>query len=509
MTDQTAAGNALPPWKILIADDDRDVHVATHMALRGVGFRGRELTFLDAYSGAETLAVLQENPDIALVFLDVIMETEAAGLAAARQIRESGFDLVRIIIRTGFPGQAPERQVIVDYDIHDYKEKTGLSVQKLFTSVISALRAYDDLVALESHRRGLMCVLESVSWFDFNAVQRYVAGMLSEFSSLARLETERVVMLSRPTLEPTATPVVVASMGNWPGPQEPVLMSDLPLPVADLAGETLAKMQGLSGAGGRTLLVRNFGVDLVVFAAGDNAFAQADEVLLEVFLSKVCQAISNQQTFADMAEVRDAVLFGVALRAERWNTNAGVELKQLARLVSAIARRLRTTLVFPNEIDDAFMSNIANAALLHDLGNDALPAGLLGKGGCFDVAECALMQSHVGAGLEALTYFSAIASHSTLLDLAGKIISCHHERFDGAGYPLGLAGDAIALPARIFAVADAYVAMISSRPHRSAMPSSIACEAIKTGAGSCYDPRIVEAFQAVVDVDPINQWAST
>ena len=158
------------PWKILIADDDLDVHATTKLALRDVVFRNRPLQFIDAYSASEALGCMQEHPDVAVAFLDVVMETDSAGLNVVRKIRESGFGMVRLIIRTGYPGQAPERDVIVNYDIHDYKEKSGLSAQKLFTSLISALRSYEDLVALEKHRRGLMAVLESVSWLDFGDV---------------------------------------------------------------------------------------------------------------------------------------------------------------------------------------------------------------------------------------------------------------------------------------------------------------------------------------------------
>lgn len=507
MNDRSPAGKVLAPWKILIADDDQDVHLATRMALRGLNFRGRGLEFIDAYSGAETLARLQANPDTAIVFLDVIMETEDAGLAAARQIRDCGLSLVRIIIRTGFPGQAPERQVIVDYDIHDYKEKTGLSVQTLFTVVISALRAYADLVALESHRRGLMRVLESVSWFDFHAVQRYIAGMLAEFSDLARLEAERIIMLSRPTAENTAMPRVIASLGDWQDTQEPIGMELLPQETAALIGDSLQRMEALCGAGGRTLVARNHGIDLLVFAAGDRAFAEADTVLLEVFLGKVCQALSNQQAFAEMTSVRDALLYGVALRANRWNTNAAVELQRLSRLVSAIALRLNVTLIFPGQIDPGFLRDIGSAALLHDLGNDTVSPALLGKCGNLDADERRLMQGHVGAGVEALQLFAGDRVNSGMLDLAGSILSGHHEHVDGSGYPSGHQGDAIPLAARLVAVADAFVAMTSPRPHRPALSVAAACAEIKAQADRRYDPRIVEAFMDVIERGDSKQWA--
>ncbi|WP_338845533.1 response regulator [Massilia sp. W12] len=144
-----APGSDLPPWRILIVDDEPDVHLMTGFALDNVSFKGRRLQLLSAYSRRQALEVLRETPDIALVLLDVVMETDDAGLVLARQIREElDNHLVRVVLRTGQPGQAPEQRVIVDYDINDYKAKTELTKQKLFTVVIASLRAYENLVQM-------------------------------------------------------------------------------------------------------------------------------------------------------------------------------------------------------------------------------------------------------------------------------------------------------------------------------------------------------------------------
>lgn len=136
----------LPPWRVLIVDDDVDVHVVTKFALSTTSFAGRRLSFVHAYSAAEALVKLRDIPDIALVLLDVMMETADAGLQLARQVREQLHnDLVRIVLRTGQPGQAVEHSIIVDYDINDFWSKADLTTRKLFTTVIAALRAYATL----------------------------------------------------------------------------------------------------------------------------------------------------------------------------------------------------------------------------------------------------------------------------------------------------------------------------------------------------------------------------
>ncbi len=149
------------PWRILIVDDDVDVHVVTKFALSNTNFQGRRLSFLHAYSGKEAMAILRSTPDIAMVLLDVIMETHDAGLLVARQVRdELGNDLVRIVLRTGQPGQALEHSIIMDYDINDFWCKADLTTRKLFTTVISSLRAYTTMVEAARQRAVLAAALE-------------------------------------------------------------------------------------------------------------------------------------------------------------------------------------------------------------------------------------------------------------------------------------------------------------------------------------------------------------
>ncbi len=151
---------ALAPWKVLIVDDDVDVHVVTKFSLSNACFLGRRLSFLHAYSGEEALTTLRNTPDVALVLLDVIMETSDAGLRVARLIRDTLHnDLVRIVLRTGQPGQALEHSIILDYDINDFWCKTDLTTRKLFTTVISSLRAYAGLEAADRKLRAAQAQL--------------------------------------------------------------------------------------------------------------------------------------------------------------------------------------------------------------------------------------------------------------------------------------------------------------------------------------------------------------
>ena len=150
----TPGVSAPDPWLVLVVDDDRSVHEVTSLALEGFTFEGRSLHVLNAYSGAEARTQIQNHPDLALILLDVVMESTTAGLELVDYVRNQlGNHSVRIVLRTGQPGQVPERRVIVTYDISDFKTKVELTAGKLFTSVVSSLRTYRHIHELAVHQR--------------------------------------------------------------------------------------------------------------------------------------------------------------------------------------------------------------------------------------------------------------------------------------------------------------------------------------------------------------------
>ncbi|MBY6263034.1 response regulator [Azospirillum sp. 412522] len=145
------AGPAAAPWTVLVVDDESDIHSMTGLLLADVTFQRRRLDLVSCFSAADARHLLEHRRDIAVVLLDVVMEEDDSGLKLVRWIRdELGNRDVRIILRTGQPGQAPQRDVIVDYDINDYKPKADLSAESLFTAVIAALRAFDQIQSIET-----------------------------------------------------------------------------------------------------------------------------------------------------------------------------------------------------------------------------------------------------------------------------------------------------------------------------------------------------------------------
>ena len=173
------------------------MHDGTRFALSDYSLNGEGLEILSAYSAAEGRTLMRDNPDIAAVLLDVIMETDVAGLELVEYIRnEIQNETVRIILRTGQPGQAPERRVIVQYDINDYKAKTELTADKLFTSLTAALRSYQQLERMVQTRRGLEIIIDAASTlYDFKSMQRLAEGVLTQIASLLNVDCAGILVL--------------------------------------------------------------------------------------------------------------------------------------------------------------------------------------------------------------------------------------------------------------------------------------------------------------------------
>jgi signal transduction histidine kinase/DNA-binding response OmpR family regulator len=217
--DEQLSQSIKPPWKILVVDDDPAIHQVTLLAIKNLEFNSRKLQFLHCYSGEETRKLMKEEQDIAVILLDVVMETEHAGLDVARYIREDmGNKQVRIILRTGQPGSAPESKIINNYDINDYKSKTELTSRKLETSIISSLRSYQELDNSESLRHALDKMLQySLSLMKFTdkkAFNHALVPSLLEILPLAQKFEDDPVIVDLLTIDKTTVTSMLTSYSS-------------------------------------------------------------------------------------------------------------------------------------------------------------------------------------------------------------------------------------------------------------------------------------------------------
>lgn len=187
-----------PGWRIMIIDDDPDVHSATMFALGNLEIQNRPLSFLHAYSATEAREILSHESNIAVILLDVVMEQEDAGLTLVNYVRKTlGLHDVRIILRTGQPGYAPEIDAIRDYDINDYKTKSELTRTKLYTTVTSAIRSYEQICAITANQRGLELIVNaSTELMSQKGLQNFATGILQQIAILLGRKVEGLICSS-------------------------------------------------------------------------------------------------------------------------------------------------------------------------------------------------------------------------------------------------------------------------------------------------------------------------
>ncbi|GHC71611.1 diguanylate cyclase [Pseudorhodoferax aquiterrae] len=210
----SAADTTLRPWRILIVDDAQDVHESMRYGLRGLQIEGRPLQLFHAHSGAAALELLARERDIAVVLLDVVMETEQAGLVTVDRIRRDlGLAHVRIVLHTGQPGHAPEIETIRRYDINDYKTKGELTRERLYVALTTAIRSYQHLRRVEAGRRGLEQIVQASGRLMVREdLHGFAEAALAEAANLLDLPTEGLVCVGDVRSE-MAYAVVLAAAG--------------------------------------------------------------------------------------------------------------------------------------------------------------------------------------------------------------------------------------------------------------------------------------------------------
>lgn len=289
------AGTAKPCWQILIVDDDQDVHQSTCFALANSEILGRPLRFLHAYSAAQALNLLNEQAQIAVILLDVVMESEHAGLHLVRRIREELHNSeTRIILRTGQPGYAPEMEAIRDYDINDYKTKSELTRNRLYTALTAAIRSYDQIHTINASRRGLgMVIRASSNLLARQGVGEFAAGIITQICGLLGLPPEGVVCAYDHQSSP-AHALIVAAAGSLTDCMHKQL-DELPnQAVAHALSKTLDERRNLFGNNSTTLFFPGQGHHhMAAYLQTEHALNELDQQLLEVFCSNIIITLDN------------------------------------------------------------------------------------------------------------------------------------------------------------------------------------------------------------------------
>jgi signal transduction histidine kinase len=331
-------------WKVAVIDDDPAVHEGTRFALGDYRLHGQGLEIISAYSAAEGRELMRRHPDVAAVLLDVIMEADDAGLDLVEFIRnELKNETVRIILRTGQPGQAPERRVIVDYDINDYKAKTELTADKLFTSLTAALRSYQQLQRMVDTRRGLEIIIDAASTlYDFKSMQRLAAGVLTQIASLLNVGCAGILVLREGGNVAEGISVLACSgcYSRFLGARDAAALDG---DLRELVDSAFRQRRHDFRDRRSILYIRTgSGREVVVLLEAEKDLSETDRALVEIFASRLAIAFDNVILYEKLQEANARLEERVAQRTR--------DLTAANRRLGAQWARLQRANAFKSEI---------------------------------------------------------------------------------------------------------------------------------------------------------------
>ncbi len=492
--NNTQRSDSKPPiaagWKVLIVDDEPGMHSITKLVLADFTFENKGLDLLSAFSGEEAKKVVAEHPDIALIYLDVVMETDDAGLRFVKYLREEvGNRFVRIVLRTGQAGNAPERDVIVNYDINDYKEKTNFDSTKLFTTTFSALRAYQDIMRLEDSRKsldryriGLEDVIESsASLFEIRSLSMFAKELLVQLGSILHIDPAvleschgwTVVQSERGFQTLAGVGSALEGVGK---------ADDMPDEVRVHLSRACQQKKSISDGDKYVgYYPTKSGQNYLIYLDGVPVIDELNRRLLENFSINVAVAFENLYLDNELYETQSEIINILGDVVESRSNETANHVKR----VSHFSRMLARLCGLSEEASDVLYM----AAPMHDVGKVAIPDSILLKEGPLDEDEWKEMQTHAAIGASMF-----VSSTKPVLQAAAIVAGEHHEKFDGSGYPNGLKGSDIHIYGRIVAIADVFDALAQKRCYKEAWPLMDILVLLREQKGKHFDPELVELF---------------
>ncbi|GAB0055876.1 3'3'-cGAMP-specific phosphodiesterase 2 [Candidatus Magnetaquicoccaceae bacterium FCR-1] len=474
-------------WKIMVIDDDPDLHPLTRLVLKDLLFDGRRMSFIHGYSGADARRLMVQHPDTAVLLLDVMMESDREGLEVVRYIRDTLENpWVRIILRTGQPGLAPEAEVIAAYDINDYKDKVNLSNQSLITSVTAGLRAFKLLDTIEKTRRGMHRVIDaSGSLYEFHSMGQLAQTILEQFGLVINPGQPATDAFAA-TLKHGVIRIHAATGQHAPligQPVDEVLSSDL----VTLTWQALRERRPLFS---EQVFIGYFrtrnGLENLLLLDAGRRLSEVDRDLIELFSANVTASFEQLLLHREIIATQKDVTFTLGEVIETRSGEAG----QHVRRVAENSRLLAQFAGLPSR--DCELLRMASP--MHDLGKIGIPDAILNKPGSLTDEEWRIMRSHTQIGHQVL------GNSDQPIIRTGAIISLqHHEKWDGTGYPNGLAGEAIHIFARITSLIDVFDALTHKRTYKPAWSIEKAVGQIRKDRGTHFDPELVDLFLTHLD----------
>ncbi|MDF1881657.1 DUF3369 domain-containing protein [Sulfurimonas sp. MAG313] len=489
-------------WKILVVDDDEEVHTITRAVLKDFEFEDKRFELIHAHSAKEAKIKLAENEDTALILLDVVMETDDAGLTFVKYVRnEIHNKMVRIVLRTGQPGQAPQRDVVVGLDINDYKEKTELTVDKLFTTVIASIRSYRDLMnieqkrqVIEQSREGLKQIIDaSASLFEMHSLQEFAKGALIQLISILNLKKNSLYLqVDGLSLRKTADSFcVLAGTGKYSDIENENIHDYIDDNLKKMLDEVLEKEESTFFD---EVFIGYFksstGSINVIYVDGCTDLEAEDKQLIDIYSCNVAIAFENLYLDKEVLDTQNEVIETLSEIVENRSKETANHVKRVSLYAHFLGLKFGLS---ENE-----SMTLKYAAPLHDIGKIGIPDSILLKEGALSDEEFSVIKTHTSIGYKILKN-----SKRPILQAAAIIANEHHEKYDGSGYPNALKGKEIHIYGRIIAIADVFDALSQRRCYKQAWELEDVIRYMKEHKGSHFDPDLINLF--FFDMDYIHE----
>ncbi len=473
-------------WKLLIVDDEEIVHHSTRIALDHYTFEDRSLSFLSARSGREACEILEQHRDIAIVLLDVVMESDDAGLKVAQYIRETlGNQMTQIVLRTGQPGTAPEKRVISQYDINDYREKTELTEVRLFTTVTTALRGYRNLLRIEKNRKGLELIIASTGHlFADQRLRNFAAGVLTQLQSVLKLDDDSLLMQTSgfAASGDRGRFHVLAATGDFGDYIDQPLENVASTQIREGIEEVLRKKESIFTPDAYIgyFCTENGSVNLL-YLHGCSGLDRLERDLIRIFSTKIAIAYDKIFLTQEIQDTQREVIETLGSIVESRSNETANHVRRVAEVTALLAQK--------TGLGEREVNLLKQASFMHDVGKIGIPDAVLNKPGILTDEEHDMVKQHTTLGHAILKN-----SRREIMQTAALVALQHHERWDGKGYPQGLAGEDIHLYGRITALADVFDSLINNRIYRDGLPLSEVFSTLEQGRGTQFDPHLTDLF---------------
>ena len=478
-------------WNILVADDDTDVHNITDLVLGDITFLDRPLRITFALNEKETMHHLNSSTEFCVILLDVVMDSAESGFKIIEHIRMHQQNTnIRIILRTGQPGSAPERQVITLYDINDYKEKTELTSTKLYTAVIAAIRSYNDLHIIEQGRRGLETIVQaSKNILEHQSIFDLADGILQQIPLLVQHDNSSIIashidgaFLASHQQDDIHQFIIHHGSGIYQdtiGQSLPDVLDDTQI---QLISQCLFEKTSIYHHNMYIGYLQGAIQDqTIIFYQSQTALTDIDKYILDLFQSNFELAFKNVNLYEEIKSIQSEIIFKLGDVIEQRSGETGNHVRR----VSEHTRLLSTLLQLSQDTCELF----SLSSIMHDVGKIGIEDAILLKPGKISQEEFEVMKTHTIIGNHVLS-----GSKKRVFETAAKIALSHHEQWDGQGYPQGLLQTTIPLEARIVSITDVFDALSHDRCYKKAWDRDQIHTFFTEECGKKFDPELCELF---------------